>query len=75
MLTAIGLPALKFCAIVIQPPGECWSFSFYGGIGAIPRVEQGSTLTCKNYQVSIVANSFFEPGGMLQWVSGGIELV
>jgi hypothetical protein len=55
--------------------GECWSFSFYGGIGAIPCVEQGATLTCRNYQVSIAGNSFFEPGGMLQVVSGGIELV
>ncbi len=60
------------------PPGhvdECSSFPFDGGIGPVPCEEDdGDSLTCGNYQLTIAVNNLPEPGVILQLVSGGIGL-
>ncbi len=61
------------------PPGhmdECSSYPFDGGIGLVPcEEEDGGSLTCGNYQLTIAVNSLPEPGVILQLVSGGVGLV
>jgi len=61
------------------PPGhmdECSSYPFDGEIGLVPcEEEDGQSLTCGNYQLTIAVNSLPEPGVILQLVSGGIGLV
>jgi len=55
---------------------ECSSYPFDGGIGLVPcEEEDGQSLTCGNYQLTIAVNSLPEPGVILQLVSGGIGLV
>ncbi len=60
------------------PPGhvdECSSYPFDGRIGPVPcEEEDGASLTCGNYQLTIAVNSLPEPGVILQLVSGGIGL-
>lgn len=55
-----------------NPPSDCTSFPFDGGIGPTPCDEDG-TDTCGNYQVTI-AVTVPEPAVLLQLVSGGIGL-
>ena len=69
---------LPFGCDPAAPPGhmdECSSYPFDGGIGATPcEEEDGDSLTCGNYQLTIAVNSMPEPGVILQLVSGGIGL-
>ena len=60
------------------PPGhmdECSSYPFDGGIGIVPCEEDdGESLTCGSYQLTIAVNYLPEPGVILQLVSGGMGL-
>ncbi len=54
---------------------ECSSYPFDGGIGATPcEEEDGESLTCGNYQVTIAVYRLPEPAVILQLFSGGIGL-